>query len=149
MHLNKFNNCILSTVIGFRRFSKNLFNMWLFKTCLLSLLLSWFTVCLHYVYLMTLFTPYCLSIQNSLLKLFTNLNKSSFFSFNKVTLNMHLQSMQILFMNSPKENIKVSRQNNNDALQTYIFCIKTYRLLSCTFSETYLAKGINPLSRVF
>lgn len=78
MHPNKYNSCILSTVIDFRRFSMNLFNMWLFKTCLHSLLLSWFTVCLHNVYLMILFTPYCLSIKNSLLKLFTNLNKSPF-----------------------------------------------------------------------
>lgn len=38
--------------------------------------------------------------------------------------------MQILFMNLSKENIKVSRQNNNDAPQTYIFYIKTYRFLS-------------------
>lgn len=54
--------------------------------------------------------------------------------------------MQSLFRNLPKENIKVSRQNNNDALQTYIICIKTSRLLPYTFSETCVAKGINLLS---
>lgn len=32
--------------------------------------------------------------------------------------------MQILFTNLPKENSKVSRQNNNDAPQTYIFEIE-------------------------
>lgn len=57
--------------------------------------------------------------------------------------------MQILFMNLLKENIKISRQNNNDAPQTYIFSIKRYRLLPYTFSETYMTKGINPLSTVF
>ena len=127
----------------------NLFNMWLFKTCFYSLLLICFTICIHYVCLMLLFTPYCLSIQNSLLEGLIHLNQSPLSVLTRLHLICTCSQRRFFFMNLLKENIKVSRQNNNDAPQTYIFGIKTCRLLPYTFSESYMAIGINPLSTVF
>lgn len=127
----------------------NLFNMWLFKTCFYSLLLICFTICIHYVCLMLLFPPYCLSINNSLLKGLSHLNQSPFSVLTRLHLICTCSQCRFFVMNLLKENIKVSRQNNNDAPQTYIFCIRTCRLLPCTFSEIYTAKGINASSTVF
>lgn len=127
-----------------------MFNTLLFKTCFYSLLLMCFAICIHYVCLMLLFTPYCLSIKNSLLERLTQLNQSPF----SVSARLHLictcnQCRFFFFMNLLKGNIKFSRQNNNNAPHTYIFCIKTCRLLPYTSSEIYMAKGINPLITVF
>lgn len=101
----------------------NLFNMWLFKTCFYSLLMIRFTMCIHYVCLMLLFTPYCLSIKNSLLEGLIHLNQNPFSVLTSLHLICTCNQCKFFLINLLKENIKVSRQNNK-APQTYIFCKK-------------------------
>lgn len=66
----------------------------------------------------------------------------SFFVLTRLHLICTYSPLRIFFMNLLKENMTVSRQNNNDTPQTYIFWIKTCRLLPYTLQKSRWQKEL-------